>query len=327
MAKEVQTSPRLPQAEIADMLDRLVARSLVQSDFATGRYTLLETIASYGDEHMEASERSDSGRRFEDYFLSIAGINVESGANVGTPEFKRIDDDIENFRAILKSCSLDRERHERGLTLALRLCQYWDEKGLHREACWWLDQFALDTVPKAAACEACYWSGAFARRIGNVEEAAQLLNVAGELAREVGNQSIEARCFSLLAICKLTAGDTEDAIELDSDAIVAARKSRDTSVIASVLNSAGETLRYAGNNFAARTLYEESASLAEELGDNHQLAKVTGNLSQVSAAMGDFSAALSYGIQAHDLASNRFLYLDVSVLIQVAGVLIYLGNI
>jgi predicted ATPase/class 3 adenylate cyclase len=102
-AEHVGGGAPIAALDVADQIQRLVERSLVQADTsrAPARYRLLETLRDYAVDRLnEASELDDVARRHADYFVSFA---QRAGAGLRGPDEVRwsdqLDEELDNVRA------------------------------------------------------------------------------------------------------------------------------------------------------------------------------------------------------------------------------------
>ena len=95
------------RTDVVDVLSRLVDKSLVPSGDRSGgrtRYRFLETIREYAGERLsEAGESSGIRRRHAEYYLRLAeaGRSVRCAARGQSEWLRRLDQELDNFRAAL----------------------------------------------------------------------------------------------------------------------------------------------------------------------------------------------------------------------------------
>lgn len=117
--------------DVVDVVFRLVDRSLVVPDPATGRFRLLVTIRDYGDEQLtEHGERDAVRARHLEFFTCLAEQNTPVSAAGGTG-WLRLREDHPNLRtaldgAIARARATGSPEHvEAGLRLATALVWFW----------------------------------------------------------------------------------------------------------------------------------------------------------------------------------------------------------
>lgn len=112
-------------ADVADLLFRLVDRSLVVTHPATGRFRLLVTIREYAAARLlDADEVETCRRRHLAHYLSVA---EEHGSLVrfAGPHWDRIAGDQDNLRAALELCLDTPGDLDSGFRLAAALVPFW----------------------------------------------------------------------------------------------------------------------------------------------------------------------------------------------------------
>jgi predicted ATPase/DNA-binding SARP family transcriptional activator len=112
-------------ADVAELLFRLVDRSLVVADPATGRFRLLVTIREYALARLlEADEVDSCRRRHLAHYLAVA---EEHGPLVrfAGPHWDRIAGEQENLRAALDLCLGSPGDVDRGFRLTAALVPFW----------------------------------------------------------------------------------------------------------------------------------------------------------------------------------------------------------
>lgn len=170
-AEVVCAGDDVPSGEVADVLARLVDRSLVAvADTAGGRrYRLLETIAAYARERLaEAGETEPVQLRHARYYTDLA---EQADRSLRGSEQRRwlarLDAEAANLRAALATTA-----HHGDPALAVRLATaaawYWFLRGAYRQAHRSLD-LAVNMpghAPTTRRAEAAAWRAAFGALIG-----------------------------------------------------------------------------------------------------------------------------------------------------------------
>ncbi|HLL65001.1 MAG TPA: BTAD domain-containing putative transcriptional regulator [Micromonosporaceae bacterium] len=115
----------IEHADVAELLFRLVDRSLVVADPATGRFRLLVTIREYALARLlDADEVDTCRRRHLAHYLAVA---QEHGPLVrfAGPHWDRIAGEQDNLRAALDLCLQDPGDLDSGFGLATALVTFW----------------------------------------------------------------------------------------------------------------------------------------------------------------------------------------------------------
>lgn len=112
-AEAVVADQTLPRADVLDLLDRLIAQSLVQLDDSTRvpRYRLLETVRVYAADRLDkAGEAEQLETSHAEHFLALAvEIGPQLDGRNDLDAFGRLAPELDNIRAALdKLAALDR---------------------------------------------------------------------------------------------------------------------------------------------------------------------------------------------------------------------------
>ncbi|MFH8754120.1 BTAD domain-containing putative transcriptional regulator [Streptomyces atroolivaceus] len=148
-AEEVCSLPGTPSGDprdVAVVLGSLVDKSLVVAAPGDGgdmRYRLLETVAEYAAEHLDASgERAAAERHHLVHYRELARATDPelrgAGQQAALALFRR---EYENVRTALRRAVAAREEHE-ALCLVHCLFWYWQMRDLRGEARFWADAVA-----------------------------------------------------------------------------------------------------------------------------------------------------------------------------------------
>ncbi|MFU8854461.1 AfsR/SARP family transcriptional regulator [Micromonospora sp. SL1-18] len=124
-AEQVCASDGLAPDEVLDLLFRLVDRSLVVPDPATGRFRLLVTIREYAAARLTEARETEAARdRHLTHFTELAeryGPHVRSDADA----WARMTEEHDNFRAAVDRCLERGDGVDAGLRLADALFLFW----------------------------------------------------------------------------------------------------------------------------------------------------------------------------------------------------------
>ncbi|GAB4002350.1 ATP-binding protein [Nocardioides ultimimeridianus] len=137
-AEAVCSGDGLPAAEVLDVLDGLLDKSILLRDERSGvvRYQMLETVRQYGEEQLVAAdELVPFRRRHRDWFLELARRFQAAWLGPHQVEWSsRLRRDLANLRAALEFCAGDPDEATVGLQLAVHLREYWLAGGLSLES-------------------------------------------------------------------------------------------------------------------------------------------------------------------------------------------------
>ncbi|QFG23476.1 BTAD domain-containing putative transcriptional regulator [Actinomadura sp. WMMB 499] len=131
-AEEVCAGGEVEQAEVMDVIVRLVDRSLVMAADGPGgvRYRLLESVAAFAlDRLADAGERDDVQARHDDYYARVAECaDAYRAGHARVRWLARLDAEAANLRRALESAVGRRDAHL-ALRLTASLAWYWIERG------------------------------------------------------------------------------------------------------------------------------------------------------------------------------------------------------
>lgn len=207
---------------IADLLPRLVDRSLVSYDVETGRYSLLETVRQYGAEHqVNSGESMELRERHLDYFLDLA---ADGRQKVRGPDqvrwLQRYDAEHDNFRLAL-DWALDVEDDiDKAVLLAYRLADYWMIRSNFQESDAVLERMAArDDLSEANHCRIFIVRSS----IGyfRAKPAADMALEAIALARKTKDLVLIGDALATAILDLLTSNRVEEAQKLRAEAMQA----------------------------------------------------------------------------------------------------------
>jgi predicted ATPase/DNA-binding SARP family transcriptional activator len=253
-AEEVAAGEGVDGRQVADLLGRLVDKSLVVAEQeADGfRYRLLEPLRQYARELLvEAGEARRLEARHHAFYLELARAADPEGAPAGQILARdRLEPDHDNLRAAL-GWALRREP-EQALRLAVHMGPMWMAGSHFQEGNRWL-QAALAAAPAPT------------------ELRAEALRAASGL--------------------KLRLGRGGEVSELGIERVAIFRALGDRAAVAHALDEVGVYEYMAGRYDRAERLYAESLALAEELDDRKVAAAALHSVGVLAQCRGDFAGA------------------------------------
>jgi predicted ATPase len=265
--KEVCGSDGQTAAKLADLTARLVEKSLLLKQCASGQYQLLETIRQYAAEQLVvAGELEGTRDRHARYYLGVA--LRESAATLTGPERPHLEvlRRIEDNTRIALGCLLSIDPRA-ALQLAASLNIFWWTQGKLREGIGWLER-AREAAPDAPA---------------------------------------ELRATSLFCEGFLVAHDTDDwhaaakLIDLGFDAIVG---SSEPPLILGMLHCLrGECDVFNGDLTSAVVRTQTGPEISSLYPGTWGRAFCLWNAAYARLAVGDEDAAIALFMEMHDLAS------------------------
>ena len=130
-AEAVCAGDEIPVERVADLVDGLVAKSILLRDTGPGaaRYRLLDTIGEFGLQKLRAKGREREFRlRHREWYAALAGRWDAFGP--GRAEWiAALDTDHENLRAALAFSLSEPQEVAAGASMACDLWRYWDTHG------------------------------------------------------------------------------------------------------------------------------------------------------------------------------------------------------
>jgi predicted ATPase/class 3 adenylate cyclase len=271
-------SPVLRQADVLDLLLRLVDKSLVvvdeesNGDSASWRYRLLETVRQYAREKLlDTSE----GERVRDqhlaYFVELgeaAAPQLQSGE---VNWLNRLELELDNVRAAL-DWSKDTGRNEDGLRLATALFWFWNLRGHQAEGVDWLQSLLAQSMsPENTTVRAyallnlggIYW------RQGNFAEAYLIAERALAIGEGLNHRPIIAQAYHQLGANAASQDHYAAAQSWYAHGLELHRALDDKKSISQSLFGMGLLALRQGDDARAQTLFAEVIRLQQELADKN----------------------------------------------------------
>jgi non-specific serine/threonine protein kinase len=278
--------------EVLDLLDRLVNKSLVQTEEAGGevRYRLLETVRQYGHERLARAGQLESLR--DRHLAHVLALAEEAAPHLEGPEqirwLDRLEAEHDNLRAALTRAR-EHGVAEAGLRLAAAVWRFWWTRGHLGEGRRWLEAAlaADDGSAAPARVRALTAAGELASLHGDTARAVTLLDESLARGRALGDRQSVARSLSFLGFVAGWQGNLARAMALFEEALAIARDVDDRQEIALALFGLGDTAYPLGDLAEAATLYEEALALYREMGDWHGFGIVLSDLGVVTYAQGN----------------------------------------
>jgi len=263
--------------DVLDCLARLVEKSLVVHDAASGRYHLLETVRQYAQERLDGSPDGDGARtRHLVYYVELAErARPELFGPHQTKWLERLDRERENLLAAHANAGRIADGASLGLRLVSGLRFYWINRGLLRLGVR-VTQEAL-ARPGAQARTAArslalfdagqisIWGGAYA-------QGRPLLEESLAISRELDDGPRIAAALQPLSIAARGEGDNAMALRYAEEAVALARDQPDRHSLAAALNALAQAHRLSGNLVAADDLYGQMLELSREVGNPETIA-------------------------------------------------------
>jgi predicted ATPase/DNA-binding CsgD family transcriptional regulator len=286
-AEAVGAGDSIEEADVLDLLSRLVDKSLVMAE-VTGdggvRYRMLETVRQYAREKLEESGETDAVRRRHSGWCLAFAERAE--ARLQGPEqatwIEHLQREHLNTQAALV-WSLKAEP-ETALRLVAALGLFWYRYGRILEGRRWL-QAALDRtagIETATRARALRLAGVLSEEIGLYEQAGTLHEEGLALYRRLGDRKGVAASLTSLGALAYAVGDLERGISFTEESLSLKRELGDERGLMSSRNNLGEMLQTAGDLTGAWALFEENLEANRRLRDGWGTALTLLNLGTLS---------------------------------------------
>lgn len=271
-AEAVCDGDGLDRARILDLLDHLVAQSIVvrADGDEVSRFRMLETIREYGRERLaELGEQDRLRERHRAYFLEFAQRSASGWAGPGQEEaLARLRADHGNLRTAFDQCLAGPAGPQAALALCAALCWHWCADGFLSEGRGWLD-LALDlaTEPTGARAEALWVCAWVSLLQGDGDAAAQRLDECRRLSADLGDRAAAAHTASLEASRDLFDGRVAESIGVFREAAAALDDVGDTAGSLMAMFQLANAYSHRGENDTAAAVARRAIAKSEGCGD------------------------------------------------------------
>jgi predicted ATPase len=291
-AEAVCGDDTLPAAEVLDLVEHLVDRSLVDAEPTRSgvRYRLLESIRQYGRERLASSGEADTLRdRHAGFFADLAARTQRLlWSRDPGPARQAVEADLDNVRAAV-AWSLARHDTTQALQIVTSLDMFWMSAGPRygHEALVLLDQCLSDTGDAPAI--------------------------------------LRARALSITVVVARNAGELHRSFIAGQEAVALYRELGDTRGLALVLGQLGFTARDLGRNAEGEAYADEAIEVSRESGFTPGLGSGLQAKAVIAYERGDLEGSRS--ASAEILASrDRFLPAIVASGLNLRGVVAIAGG-
>ncbi|WUH97840.1 winged helix-turn-helix domain-containing protein [Spirillospora sp. NBC_00431] len=317
-AEAVCAGADVPEAEVLDVLVRLVDRSLVVMAEPPGeppRYRLLESVAAYAAERLaEAGEDEDVRRAHSGYYVDLAERAERHLYGHDQARWLRtLDTEAANIRTALDAAVTARPA-ERALRLVNALAWYWFLRGRLTEALRSLDAaLALDGGPSVPRAKALTW------RAG----VAVLKGAGGDWTarRDEALRAVDASCDPgtrawarwFLTFSHFDVEDTSAGAATLDEALAGFRAHGDRWGEAAALVLRAKQAHAHGEPAALRRDAERAAVLFGETGDRWGQLQAVEWLGGLAELTGDYDRAERLQLDGQRMAEELHMWPDVAV--------------
>ncbi|WP_207935837.1 tetratricopeptide repeat protein [Actinomadura sp. KC216] len=303
------------ELDVVDVVDQLVARSLVESADGT-RYRLLESIAAYCLDRLAGDD--PALRRRDLYYADLAEQARPHLYGPGQREWlDRLDVEAPNLRVTLE--------HTADPALAARLAGalawYWFLRGRHREGQGFIA--AAMALPGARSAELAAWEAGFAMLTG---DGSDLLERSRAAARALAAGDARSRWF--LALAHLSFGDVAGADGLLTEALAAFQAAGDRWGEAAALAGRAKQAMFQGDHDRAARSATRSLTIFSDLGDGWGRLQASDMLGYLAEITGDYQTAARLHREGLRIAEDLQLWTDASYRLSSLGrIALLTGNL
>jgi predicted ATPase/class 3 adenylate cyclase/Tfp pilus assembly protein PilF len=257
---------------VADVLGRLVEKSLATFDTRAGRYGLLETLRDYALERLHGSGAEAAARdRHLLYFAELAqAAKPHLGGAAQAQWLERLDLERENILSAHAWAGESEERALLGLRLLNGLKLYWSKRGLLQLA----DRVMSEALARPGAhasnlarAQALFHMGSLRYFAGRPEEARAPLEESLAIARQLADPRGIATVLQSLGMTAIAQGDLDAARAFVTEAVETSRARADLPSLAGALTALALLHRVEGEPDKAVPLYEQVTRLGREAAD------------------------------------------------------------
>jgi predicted ATPase/class 3 adenylate cyclase len=284
-------------ADVLALLARLVDKSLVLSGEGEdeGRYRLLETLRSYGQERLrESGELAGVQRRHAASFAALAGKAATELLGPGQLEaLLSLDRETDNIRAALEWARDTGD--ELLVALAAALVDFWSLKSRLREGRAWVEA-ALSRSPVDPLDRGHLQLGLarFTTELGDRASASREAAAAATLLLEAGDRRGAGRAVDLIGRISVWVGDFAEAERRAAEALKLAEGPEDPLLLAAANWTSGQLAWRLDDLPSAQSHFAGALEHARRTGAPSILGEALDSLGHIADALGDRKAARDY---------------------------------
>jgi predicted ATPase/DNA-binding CsgD family transcriptional regulator len=323
-ARAICADQALPEADILDLLDGLINKSLVlvqRNHHRALRYRLLETVVQYAaGKASQAGEVATLRDRHLAYYRTLASQAAAEIEGVNPlPWLKRMEDELDNLRHALEWALATNA--EAGLQLLTQIDLFWYQRGHVREQYGWLESF-LDSpesqgflLLRVKALE--IQSYTLTVYMGDSDRARACTEKGLDLAREIGDRRGEAAHLYQLGYLATGQGDVIAGRKLYEESLAMFRQLADGFGQARVLAQLG----YISSNDPEKACQyaQEALVLSRKTGNQLSISRRLVALATLACRKGDYAAAEPYIQEGVSIQRKLELRHDLAESLDVFG--------
>jgi predicted ATPase/DNA-binding winged helix-turn-helix (wHTH) protein len=296
-AERIVTQAGGPDAEVFDLVSRLIDKSLV---FVTDRprsgrwrYRLLETVRQYAHEKfLSGAETAEVLGRYVDYYTELAGkLEPDINTSIRQARLTALELEHGNLREAIGRARAA-GRHREAARLAGALFWFWFHRGHWREGRALLGAaIAHETAPTRIRARILLGDGVLAWAEGDHAAAAARLEEGAAIGRVSEDPCTAAHALHFLAMVRLAEGNAAAGRPLAEEAVRIARTAQDTFCLTIALASYGVLLLAQGHEDDAQAALQESVDRGRQSADGWAVALPLRNLAIVRCRRREYDAA------------------------------------
>jgi predicted ATPase/class 3 adenylate cyclase len=284
-----------------DTLEALVDKSLVRVRDG-GRFWMLETIREFARERL--AESGDEERVREQHAAHFLELGEESAPHTLRHDrawSDRLEAELDNIRAALDHFE-ERRDWQSVLRLGAALVEFWGGRAHIAEGLQRLETaIAADEQPTAARAKALHAAADLAYGAGAIELSRDRAEAAIELARHLDDVWVEAGAVSVIASIVQSEGDRRRARELWEESARLFRESGDEGNALFEERLVAWMHAELGDRDRAVALYEDTLERARVIGAEYAQAGCLDGLGSEALRERRFEEAAAMFLEAHDL--------------------------
>jgi predicted ATPase/DNA-binding SARP family transcriptional activator len=250
-AETVVAGGPIPERRVADLVGRLVEKSLVVGE--AGRFRLMDTIAQFAGEQLQAAHERDAvGARHLEWCLERARAHDPLAGDGGALPLRGLEDIDDDLRAGLAFAL--RHDPQTALALATHLWRFWLAHSLFVEGTGWLDA-VLDAAPQPTTVrvEALLAAAGMALRRGAADAYLERVGEAVTLLGDLDDSRATAEAFQQHAIFEEYVRSSALSARLFRDAVATAERLGEQRIATSARHASAMTPWNRSDLPAART--------------------------------------------------------------------------
>jgi len=324
-AETVCSGAGLDRGQIVDLVDSLVAKSLIRrvESPAGPNFRMLETVHEFAATKLAASPEQDEMKLAHmRYFRDLAEYEAPRlKSESELLALVRLDSALDNLRAAIEYCRLCRDA-ESELRILGALWFYWNVRGETKEGLDWLSGAPLtdESISADIRAEALIGQGRLKLTEGENDGAYRV----GEQLRSIAQStSAPGRCLAwgALLMCNQLFEDQARVRSLADECIELMTSFGDSWEQATAYSLRGEVERTYGSAEDATVAYENAIRLVRENGGERLLIAVNHhNLAQTALLLGDLAKAEEQFLRSLDAGQLFASKLTLYSLVGLAGV-------